>query len=50
MYAILIGLSLMLSLIFYPMFPSVLRNHCPCDFGNITNCIFIMMASIPFTE
>lgn len=50
MYAILIGLSLMLSLIFYHMFPSALLNSCPCYFGNITNYIFIMMVSIPLTE
>lgn len=50
MYAILIGLSLMLSLIFYHVFPSVLSYYSPCYSGIITNYIFIISSSIPLTE
>lgn len=50
MYAILIGLSLMLSLIFYHVFPSVLSYYSPCYSGIITNYIFIILSSIPLTE
>lgn len=50
MYAILIGSNLMLSLIFYHMFPSGLFYYHPCYFGIITNDSFIMMVSIPSTE
>lgn len=47
MYAILTGLRLMLSLIFYHMFPSELLHYCPFYFGII---LFFMMASISLTE
>ena len=50
MYAILIGLSLMLSLIFYHVFPSVLLYYSPCYSGIITNYIFIILSSIVLTE